>query len=97
MPRYHCYRKECTRIRSEFSIFLNRRRPPMYEGHTLCSDSCLQAHFESELSRKWRRLQLQKSQTFPRPKLGTILMQTAFVTREQLDEAIRLQNETREG
>lgn len=69
----------------------------MYEGHTLCSDSCLQAHFESELIRKWRRLQLQKSQTFPRPKLGTILMQTAFVTREQLDEAVRLQNETRQG
>jgi len=33
----------------------------------------------------------------PRPKLGTILMQTAFITRDQLDEAIRLQTQAREG
>jgi hypothetical protein len=97
MPKYHCYRKECTRIRSEFGIFLNRRRPPMYEGNTFCSDSCLRLHFESELNDKWRRLQMESVRTFPRPKLGAILMQTAFVTREQLDQAIRLQNERREG
>jgi hypothetical protein len=97
MPRYHCHRKECTRIRSEFSIFLNRRRPPQYEGNTFCSDGCLQMHFESELTEKWRRLQMEKDPKIPRPKLGTILMQTAFVTRDQLDEAIRLQNQTREG
>ncbi len=69
----------------------------MYEGNTFCSDSCLQAHFEGELNGKWRRLQMEKNRTFPRPKLGTILMQTAFLTRDQLDEAIRRQNETREG
>jgi hypothetical protein len=97
MPKYHCYRKDCTRIRSEFSLFLNRRHPPMYEGRTFCSDSCLRMHFENELGLKWRQFQLEKKRTFPRPKLGTILMQTAFVTREQLDQAIRLQNETREG
>ena len=97
MPKYHCHRKECNRIRSEFSIFLNRRRPPQYEGYTFCSDECLQLHFESELTEKWRRLQIEKDPKIPRPKLGTILMQTAFVTRDQLDEAIKLQNQTREG
>jgi hypothetical protein len=97
MPRYQCYRKECNRIRSEFSIFLNRRRPPQYEGNVFCSDSCLQRHFESELSEKWRRLQLEQDRRIPRPKLGTILMQTAFITRDQLDEAIKLQNQTHEG
>jgi hypothetical protein len=97
MPKYHCYRKECTRIRSEFSIFLSRRRPPQYEGKVFCSDSCLQMHFENELTDKWRRLQLEQDRRIPRPKLGTILMQTAFVTRDQLDEAIKLQNQTREG
>jgi hypothetical protein len=97
MLRYQCYRKECTRIRSEFSIFLNRRRPPMYEGHTFCSDSCLLIHFENELNAKWRRSQADKKRTIPRPKLGTILMETAFITREQLDEAIKLQQQTQEG
>jgi type IV pilus assembly protein PilB len=53
--------------------------------------------FENELTEKWRRLQLEQDRRIPRPKLGTILMQTAFVTRDQLDEAIKLQNQTREG
>jgi hypothetical protein len=97
MPKYQCHRKDCSRIRSEFSLFLNRRRPPKYEGNTFCSDSCLRAHFENDLNNKWRLLQLEKNRTFPRPKLGTILMQTAFVTRDQLDQAIRLQCERREG
>ncbi|MBN1571486.1 MAG: hypothetical protein JXA73_26860 [Acidobacteria bacterium] len=97
MPKYQCHRKECNRIRSEFSIFLNRRRPPQYEGHAFCSDSCLQMHFEEELREKWRRLQKDSDPKIPRPKLGTILMQTAFITRDQLDEAIKLQNQTREG
>jgi len=97
MPKYQCYRKECNQIRSEFSIFLNRRRPPQYEGNAFCSDSCLQRHFESQLSEKWRRLQLEQDRRIPRPKLGTILMQTAFITRDQLDEAIKLQNQTHEG
>jgi len=97
MPKYQCHRKECNRIRSEFSIFLNRRRPPQYEGKVFCSDACLQRHFESELSEKWRRLQLEQDRKIPRPKLGTILMQTAFITRDQLNEAIKLQTQTREG
>jgi hypothetical protein len=97
MPKYHCHRKECTRIRSEFSIFLNRRRPPMYESHVFCGDSCLLIHFESELNEKWHYLQLDKRRKIPRPKIGTILMQTAFVTRDQLEEAIKLQTQTQEG
>jgi hypothetical protein len=54
-------------------------------------------HFENELSEKWRRLQIEKDRRIPRPKLGTILMQTAFITRDQLDEAIKLQNQAQEG
>jgi len=97
MSKHYCHRKECTRIRSEFSIFLSRRRPPQYEGNPFCSDACLQMHFEDALTEKWRRLQMEKDRRIPRPKLGTILMQTAFITRDQLDEAIRLQAQTREG
>jgi hypothetical protein len=97
MPKYFCHHRECTRTRSEFSLFSNRRRPPTYEGKTFCSDSCLWAYVEKELKEKWRRLQLEKSRSIPRPKLGTILMHTAFLTRDQLDEAIKLQNKAREG
>jgi hypothetical protein len=97
MHKYQCHRKECTRIRSEFSLFLSRRRPPMYEGHAFCSDSCLLIYFENELNEKWRRLQVDRRRKIPRPKLGTILMETAFITREQLDEAIRLQQQRQEG
>lgn len=97
MSKYQCYRKDCARIRSDFSLFLNRRRPPNYEGNTFCSDSCLRVHCETELNEKWRRLQHENSRSFPRPKLGTILMQTAFVTREQLEKAVQLQSERKEG
>jgi hypothetical protein len=97
MSKHQCHRKECTRIRSEFSLFLNRRHPPQYEGNTFCSDSCLWAHVESELGEKWQRLQLEKDRKIPRPKLGTILMQTARITRDQLEEAVKLQNQNRGG
>ena len=97
MSKQNCHRKECTRIRSEFSIFLSRRRPPHYEGNIFCSDACLQMQFENTLIEKWRRLQTEKGRKIPRPKLGTILMQTAFITRSQLDEAIKLQNQAQEG
>jgi hypothetical protein len=97
MPKHNCHRKECTRIRSEFSLFLSRRRPPHFEGNTFCSDACLQMHFENTLTEKWRRLQMEKDRKIPRPKLGSILMQTAFVTRDQLDEAIRFQTQAHEG
>jgi hypothetical protein len=97
MSKHQCHRKECARIRSEFSLFLNRRRPPQYEGNTFCSDACLWAHVESELGEKWHRLQLEKNRNIPRPKLGTILMQTARITRDQLEEAVKLQNQNRGG
>jgi hypothetical protein len=97
MPKHDCHRKECTRIRSEFSFFLNRRRPPRYEGNTFCSDGCLRIYFQNLLSEKWRRLQMERNRRIPRPKLGTILMQTAFVTREQLNEAVQYQARAQEG
>ncbi len=97
MPKYQCYWKECTRIRSEFSLFLNRRRPPRFDNHTFCSDECLYTYFKNELNDKWHRLHLEQERRIPRPKIGTILMQTAFVTREQLDEAIRMQTKMQEG
>jgi hypothetical protein len=54
-------------------------------------------YFEKELSEKWRRLQWEKNRKIPRPKLGTILMQTAFITRDQLEEAVRRQAQAQEG
>jgi hypothetical protein len=97
MLKNHCHRKECTRIRSQFSIFLSRRRPPSYEGNPFCSDACLQMYFEAALAEKWRRLRAEKDRRIPRPKLGTILMQSGFITRDQLDEAIKLQTQSQEG
>jgi hypothetical protein len=97
MPKYRCYRKECTKIHSEFSLFMNRRRPPKFENHIFCSDHCLFTYFENEIREKWRRLKVERERTIPRPKIGTILMQTAFITRDQLEEAIRMQSVTQEG
>jgi hypothetical protein len=97
MHKYRCHRKECTIIRNEYSFFSNRKRLPLYEGNLFCSESCLWTFFEKELGQKWRRLQVEQDRKIPRPRLGTILMKTAFLTREQLEEAIRLQNQTRKG
>ena len=69
----------------------------MYEGNVFCSESCLWTYFEKELGEKWKSLQFEEERKIPRPKLGSILMKNALVTRDQLDEAIRLQNQTRKG
>ncbi|MBN2244025.1 MAG: hypothetical protein JW793_15175 [Acidobacteria bacterium] len=97
MPKSQCHWKECTRLHSEFSLFLSRRRPPRFENHIFCSDGCLYSYFKNALSDRWRRLREERESTIPRPKIGTILMQTAFITREQLDAAIRMQKKTQEG
>jgi hypothetical protein len=69
----------------------------MYEGKSFCSESCLWTYFEKELEEKWKSLQFEKQRKIPRPKLGSILMKNALVTRDQLDEAIRLQKQMRKG
>jgi hypothetical protein len=76
---------------------LSRRRPPNFEGHPFCSEACLRAHVSDEISHRWSRPQHETLQRIPRPRLGSILMQTASITREQLDEAVRLQREAGEG
>jgi len=97
MPKLQCHRKECGRVKTEFSFFSNRRRFPKFEGNTFCSEACLWTYFENELNEKWRSLQPENSRKIPRPKLGTILMETAKLKREQLEEAVRMQNRTRTG
>jgi hypothetical protein len=97
MLKNRCYRRECTKIRNEFNFFSNRKHLPMFEGNAFCSESCLWTYFEKELQLKWKSLQIGQNYRIPRPRLGTILMKTAFITREQLDEAIRLQNQEQKG
>ncbi|HYK88155.1 MAG TPA: hypothetical protein VE398_05265 [Acidobacteriota bacterium] len=97
MPRLDCHRKGCTRIRSEFSLFLSRRHPPCLDGYTFCSDACLEAHLEAELSDRWHRLLRERSRRIPRPRLGTILLQDALITADQLDEAVSMQRQTHQG
>jgi len=97
MPRPNCHRKGCTKIRSEFSLFLSRRRPACFDGYSFCSESCLEAYLESELTDRWHRLLREKNRRIPRPKLGTILLQTAFITPDQLDEAVNMQRQTQQG
>jgi len=97
MPRVNCHRKGCTRIRSEFSLFMSRHQPPRFEGHSFCGEACLRDHIDSELIDRWYRLQQVKSHPIRRPKLGTILLQTAFITPDQLDLAIKMQRLNQEG
>jgi hypothetical protein len=97
MSAPNCFRKGCTRIRSQFSLFLNRRRAPRFENRPFCSESCLLSHLESELSEKWRQQLKEKNRRIPRPRLGAILLQTASITSGQLQEAVRLQQQSQEG
>ena len=97
MSKLNCHRKGCTRIRSQFGLFLDRKRPPQYDGFHFCSERCLLSHVESELSEKWDQLQHAKSYNVPRPRLGTILLERAFVTADQLEEAVKVQRQVREG
>lgn len=97
MPKPSCSRKGCAKIRSELSLFLSRRRPAQFEGYSFCSESCLDMHMEYELTEKWHRLLRERNRRIPRPKIGTILLQTAFITPDQLDEAVNLQRQTQQG
>ncbi len=97
MPRVNCHRKGCTRIRSEFSLFMSRHQPPRFEGYTFCGEACLRDHVDSEMVDRWYRLQQARSHPIRRPKLGTILLQTAFITPDQLDLAIKMQRLNQEG
>jgi hypothetical protein len=97
MLKRNCHRKGCNRIRSEFSLFLNRRCPPCVAGQTYCSDSCLLAQVEQDVAGKWDLVHGQRALKIPRPKIGTILLQSQYLTREQLDAAIAMQLSSHEG
>lgn len=97
MSKVNCHRKGCTRIRSEFGLFLSRRQPPRFEGYNFCSEACLQDHVQSEIADRWYGRQQPKCHSIHRPKLGSILLQTAFVTPAQLETALELQRVNREG
>ncbi len=97
MSRPNCRRKGCQRLCSDGALFLNRRRAPRFEGHLFCSESCLYAHVQNELSERWQQLQQERNRRIPRIRLGTILLQSASISPQQLDEAIRLQQERHEG
>ena len=97
MPKRNCHRKGCHRIRSEFSLFLSRRNPPRFSEQPFCSESCLLAEIEQVLAERWDLLQSQKRRKVPRPKLGTILLLGHYLTRDQLDEALAVQQKTGRG
>jgi hypothetical protein len=97
MLKHSCQRRGCTRIRSEFSLFLTRRAPPRFEGQSFCSETCLRAQVEQEVASRWELLLAQKSRRVPRPRLGTILLQGQQLSREQLDEAVARQQHSGEG
>ena len=97
MLKRNCHRRGCSRSRSEFSLFLNRRCPPCLGNLTFCSASCLLAQLEQEVAGKWDLVHEQKALKIPRPKIGTILLQSQYLTREQLDAAIAMQLSSHEG
>ncbi len=97
MPKLDCHRRDCTKIRSEFSLFLSRRRAPRFDGCTFCSHACLEKYLEGELTDKWQRLLRDRTRRIPRPRLGTILLQESLVTAEQLDEAVTMQRQSQQG
>ncbi len=95
--RHDCYRKGCSRNRSDFTLFLSRRHVPQFDGHAFCGEACLRAYVQEDLARRWQELQGDRLRRIPRPKLGSILMQTALITREQLEQAVGLQKLNRQG
>jgi len=97
MPKHNCHRKGCYRIRSEFSLFLSRRCPPRFSDQPFCSESCLLAEIEQVIAEKWDLLQAQRKRRVPRPKLGTILLLSHRLTRDQLETALAMQQKTCQG
>lgn len=97
MSRSSCHRKGCSRIRTDFSFFLSRRRPPAFENRTFCSDTCLEIHIEQVLSERWHALSQSKRRIVRRPRLGTILQQSSSVSRDQIEQARQRQIEAGEG
>lgn len=97
MRRSNCHRKGCSRIRSDFSFFLSRRRPPRFENRWFCSETCLQLHVEAALSERWQALSRERQRFMPRPRLGTILLECACVGRDQIERARKCQMQAGEG
>jgi hypothetical protein len=97
MPRPNCHRKACNRARYDLAALLTRRRLPLLNGMSFCSRFCLGAHFEDETRAWWNRLQQERERRIPRPRLGSILLETAQITQQQLDEAVARQRAERHG
>jgi hypothetical protein len=97
MSRPNCQRKACNRARFDLAVLLTRRRLPLLNGLSFCSLFCLRTQFEDEIRARWHRLQQERDRRIPRPRLGSILLETAQITQQQLDQAIARQREERHG
>ncbi len=97
MVKASCQRKGCGRTRSEFSLLLSRRRVPQFNGDSFCSLACLETQVRNDLTGRWKRLLLERERRFPRPRLGSILLDHALITPEQLQLAVARQRQTQQG
>jgi hypothetical protein len=92
-----CSRKSCSRVRSEFRFFLNRRRPPQFNQQEYCGENCILEQAEFDLRERWRTLQREKSRHISRPRIGAILLELSIISQDQLDAAISLQRQNGGG
>ncbi len=96
MSKPNCQWKGCSKTSLNLPFLLSRRHVPRFEGLYFCSEACFKAHVESELYARWQRIEHDKRQRVPRPKLGTILLQTSTLTPPQLEEALRVQRKSKQ-
>ncbi len=96
MSKPNCQWKGCSKTPLNLQFLLSRKHAPRFEGLYFCSEACFKAHVESELHVRWQRIEHDKRQRVPRPKLGTILLQTSTLTPHQLEEALRVQRHSKQ-
>ncbi len=97
MFKASCQRKGCGRTRSELSLLLSRHRVPQFNGDAFCSVACLEAHVRNDVTGRWKRLLEERERRIPRPRLGSILLDNALITPEQLRQAVARQRQAQQG
>ena len=86
-----CSHRTCPNTQSDLSIRLRGMRGYFLDDAWYCSEDCLESALKREIERKMAGLLGGSANLLQRPLLGLILLESALISREQLQEALNYQ------
>lgn len=83
-----CAGRGCTNTQSDLSVRLFGQKGSFMDDDWYCAEECLSAAMRTSIERKLAPMMGNEADLLQRPLIGLILLESALISREQLQEAL---------